>query len=206
MRVELDVGILQRLLKALDMAASFANKLLAGAQQAAQFLGLGIRHEAAADQPVGHQIGQPSGVIDIGLAPRDVLDVSGIGQHQGKIAVAQNVPNRLPVNAGRLHRDVRAPLACQPFRQGQKILCRRPERPYLPFDGTIRHVTLAGHHRVLVDVETSAMRIKDFHGSPPQAPPAWDSHPRNSRKRAPGSSPTLGAVRGAQESRVQLTN
>src|SRR5271167_4150102 len=40
-RVELDVGILQRLLKVLDMAASFANQLLAGAQQAAQFLGLG---------------------------------------------------------------------------------------------------------------------------------------------------------------------
>jgi len=147
-RVELDVGILQRLLQALDMAASFANELLAGTQQAAQFLCLGIRHKAAADQPMGHQIGQPGGVVDIGLAPRNVLDVPGIDQHQGKIVVAQNVPNRLPVDAGRLHRDVRALLACQPLRQGQEILCRRPERPALAFDGTVRHVTLAGHHRL----------------------------------------------------------
>ena len=108
-RVELDVGILQRLLQALDMAASLTNELLAGAQQAAQFLRLGVRHEAAADQAMGYQIGQPGGVVDIGLAPRHVLDVPGIGQHQGEIAVAQNVPNRLPVDAGRLHRDVRAP-------------------------------------------------------------------------------------------------
>ena len=47
---ELDVRILQRLLKSLDMAASLANELLAGAQQVAQNLGVGIRHEAAADQ------------------------------------------------------------------------------------------------------------------------------------------------------------
>ena len=92
------------------MAAAFANELLAGAQQAAQFLRLGIRHKAAADQPVGHQIGQPGGVVDIGLAPRDVLDMPGIRQHQGQIAVAQNMPDRLPVDAGRLHRHVRAPL------------------------------------------------------------------------------------------------
>ena len=74
------------------MAAAFADKLLAGAQQGTQLLRLGIRHKAAADQPVGQQIGQPGGVVDIGLAPRDVFDVPGIGQHQTNLAVAQNVP------------------------------------------------------------------------------------------------------------------
>jgi hypothetical protein len=34
----------------LDMAAAFANEFFAGAQQAAQFLRLGIGHKAAADQ------------------------------------------------------------------------------------------------------------------------------------------------------------
>jgi len=73
--IELDVGILQCLLKVLDTAASFANVLFAGAQQAAQFLRLDIGHKAAANQPMRHQIGQPSGIVDTGLAPWDVLDV-----------------------------------------------------------------------------------------------------------------------------------
>jgi hypothetical protein len=199
-RIELDVGILQCLLKALDMAAPFAHELLAGTQQSAQLLRRGIRHKAAADQPMRHQIGQPGGIVDIGLASRDVLNVPGIGQYQGKIAVAQNVPNRLPVDPGCLHRHVRDPLAGQPFRQSQEVPCRRLERPHL------HHVTRASHHRLLVDVETGAMRMQHFHGSPPIAPPAWDPPSQNSRNRAPGPLPTRGALRGARESRVQLAD
>src|SRR5262249_11251847 len=53
----------------------------------------------------------------------------------------------------------------------------------------------------------SAMRIQYFHGSSPNAPvPAWDSPSKNSKNRAPGLSPTRGALRGAPESRVQLAN
>ena len=37
-RIELDVGIFQRLLEPLDVAASLAHELLAGSQQSAQFL------------------------------------------------------------------------------------------------------------------------------------------------------------------------
>ena len=72
---ELDIGVLQGLLQPLDMAAALAHQLLAGAQQVAHLLGLLIRHETAADQAVRHKIGQPGGVIHVGLAPRHVLDV-----------------------------------------------------------------------------------------------------------------------------------
>src|SRR5215831_16225673 len=48
--IELDVGVLQRLLQPLDMAAAFASKLLAGAQQGTQLLRLRVRNKAAADQ------------------------------------------------------------------------------------------------------------------------------------------------------------
>ena len=75
---ELDVCILQRLLKSLDMAASLANELLAGAQQVAQDLSVGIRHEAAADQTMGEKIGQPSRIVDVGLAARHVFHVFGV--------------------------------------------------------------------------------------------------------------------------------
>ena len=82
-RIELDVGIFKRLLQALDMAAALPHQLLAGAQQVAHLLSLLIRHKAAADQAVRQQIGQPGGVVHVGLAPRHILDVRRVRQHQG---------------------------------------------------------------------------------------------------------------------------
>ena len=87
-RVELDVGVLQRLLQALDMAAALAHQLLAGAQQGAHFLGLLVRHKTAPDQAVRQKIGEPGGIVDVGLAPRHVLDMRRVRQHQREIAVA----------------------------------------------------------------------------------------------------------------------
>jgi hypothetical protein len=74
-RIELDVCILQCLLKSLDVAASLANELFARAQQVAQNLGLGIRHEARSDQTMGEKICQPSGIVDVGLAPRQCCGI-----------------------------------------------------------------------------------------------------------------------------------
>jgi len=82
-RIELDVGIFKRLLQALDMAAALPHQLLAGAQQVAHLLSLLIRHKAAADQAVRQQIGQPGGVVHVGLAPRHILDVRRVREHQG---------------------------------------------------------------------------------------------------------------------------
>jgi hypothetical protein len=49
------------------------------------------------------------------LPTGNILDVSGIRQNQFEIAVAQNVPDRLPVNAGRLHGHMGATLLGQPM-------------------------------------------------------------------------------------------
>jgi hypothetical protein len=45
------------------------------------------------------QLGDPLGVLDVGLAPRDVLDVAGVDQHQLEAAF-QEVVDRLPIDAG----------------------------------------------------------------------------------------------------------
>src|ERR1700720_3736433 len=66
-RVELDVGVLQRLLPPWDMAAALAHQLLAGAQQIAHLLGLLVRYKTAPDQAVRQKVGQPGGVVHIGL-------------------------------------------------------------------------------------------------------------------------------------------
>jgi hypothetical protein len=49
---------------------------------------------------MGQKIGQPGRVIDVGLAARHVLDMLGVCQHQLKIAIAEDVPDRLPVDPG----------------------------------------------------------------------------------------------------------
>lgn len=48
---------------------------------------------------MGQKIGQPGRVIDAGLAARHILDVFRARQHKRKIAVAEDVPDRLPVDS-----------------------------------------------------------------------------------------------------------
>ena len=186
------------------MAGPLAHQLLAGAQQAALFLRRGIGDETAADQAMRQQIGQPSCVVHVGLAAGHVLDMRRIGQGQRKIAVAEDVPDRLPVDPGRLHHDVGAALGSQPLRQRQQLGGRRLERADLAPDDAVRHMPHAGHHRILMHVEAGAVGVKNFHVAPPGAPPAWDVRQKNSRKRAPEPLPARGTIRGAQTSRIQL--
>jgi hypothetical protein len=105
-RIQLDVGILQGLLDPLRMTTAFAHELLAGAEQIPHLLGRLVGHEAGSNQPMGHQIGQPGGVVHIGLAPRHVFDMGGVGQYQGELAIGQNMPDRLPVDARRFQGDM----------------------------------------------------------------------------------------------------
>ena len=57
------------------------------------------------------QIGQPNGIVDVSLAPRHVLHMRGVSQHQFAIPICQNVPDRLPVHAGSFHGDMHHPFA-----------------------------------------------------------------------------------------------
>ena len=143
--IELDIGVLQGLLEPLDVAGPFAHDLLAGTQQTAHLLGLGVRHEAASDQSVGQKIGQPCRVVHVGLAARHVLHMRRVGQQQREIAIAEDVPDRLPVNSGRLHDDMGAALRGQPFRQFEQRPGRcstvRTSRWALPFSVWREHAT-----------------------------------------------------------------
>ena len=92
-RGELEVGVLEGLLDALDMAGLLAHELLARPEQVAHRAGAGVGHEARADQAVGEQVGEPDRVGDVGLAAGDVLHVRGVGQDQGT-AFARRAPAR----------------------------------------------------------------------------------------------------------------
>lgn len=82
-----------------------ADELFARARQIPPRLDGRRRHEAAADQPVRQQVGDPRRIVDIRLAPRHVADVLGIGEHELDLPL-QQMPDRFPVPPGGLQGDV----------------------------------------------------------------------------------------------------
>jgi hypothetical protein len=97
-----------------------AYQLRSRPRQIAHILNLGWRHEARPYQAVCEKIGNPHRVIDVALATRNIANVRSIREHQLEPAL-QDVPDRLPVDAGGLHRYVRDPLRRQPIPQLQQI-------------------------------------------------------------------------------------
>ena len=70
----------------------------------------------AADQTVRQQFGQPHSIVDVGFAARHVLHVRGVCPTPTRTPlIIQDVPHWLPVNAGRLHRHMRAIVCRQPL-------------------------------------------------------------------------------------------
>src|ERR1700720_1363296 len=116
------------------------------------------------------------------------------------------MPHRLPVDAGRLHRDMGTALASQPVRQREQLLGCRLEAAHLAPYRTVHHVPNAGHDRILVHVETGAMWVQNLHIPSCRCASRVGSRQTNSRERAPEPSPARGAIGGAPESWVQLTD
>ena len=92
---------------------------LAIAGQLAQLADRLGRHEVRLQQPGLSELAQPRRIRQIGLAPRDLLDVASVDQHQLEV-VLEHVPDRLPIHAGRLHHHLRDPVRGQPVTQRQQ--------------------------------------------------------------------------------------
>jgi len=150
-------------LYAQDVPRLLTAQLLARAHQRAHLLGRAVRHEARADKAMGQKIRHPVGIFDVALAAGYAFDMCSIGQHQLELAIGQDVPHRLPVDAGRFHGDMRAFVLGQPLRQRNQVRGRRGERANLLRRLAVDHEAHAGNHRVLVNVETTAAGMQDFH-------------------------------------------
>lgn len=81
----LDVRILQRLLNALRVTGNLAHQLLSVTRLIAKLFASG-RREAALDQTVREQIGDPHCIVHIGRAPRNVTNMHGIREQQVELA------------------------------------------------------------------------------------------------------------------------
>ena len=99
------------------------------------------------------------------LRPGHVLDLRRVGQDQHEPALGQDVPDRLPVDAGRLHGDVGAAVLRQPLGQLEQARGRGGEGADLAGDLAAGGEAHGGDHGRLVDVEAGAARIEDLHRS-----------------------------------------
>ena len=121
------------------------------------------RNEALGDQPMADQIGDPLGVLHIGLAPRHVADVAGIADDQFEMPFQHGI-DRAPVNAGALHADLRHPKLLQPVPQRLQIARHRPEGPDLLPRPLARGVDQdAEDDRLLMHVQPTTPLNDDFH-------------------------------------------
>ena len=75
------------------------------------------------------------------------------------------MPDRLPVNARRLHGHVGAAVLGQPGGQRQQARRGRAECTDLAFESAAARQTNAGDYRILVHVEPRAARVENVHGS-----------------------------------------
>jgi hypothetical protein len=159
---ELEIGVLQDLFDALHVGAALTHELLARAGEGARFLHRHGRHETGADQPMGEQIGEPHGVVDVGLAPGHVLDVRGVGQHQLEVPF-EDVPDGLPVHARGFHAHLLDALGIEPVGQGEQARGGRGERAHFLRGRPVPGNAYAGDHGLLGYVQPSAAPLNDIH-------------------------------------------
>ncbi len=116
------------------------------------------------------QVRNPFRIQDIGLATRQGLQVLRVDHQDFKLPF-QKIEDGFPVHAGALHRQVRALSRHQPIAQGQKFLGHGSKRARFFVAFTVRiHDQQTGHDRLLMDVQSTAARINNLHGSPPGSP------------------------------------
>ena len=73
---------------------------------------------------------QPRGIADIRLAARDVLGVTGVDDHHLEAALIEDLVERDPVDAGRLHRHRLDPALLEPVGQAMQVGGEGPEGPH----------------------------------------------------------------------------
>ena len=104
-RGQLDVGPFQHFLNSVGLPAALLHQAPPVAGQFPQ-LPLGpVRDETGLQKAVAQQVGNPFGILHVGLAPRHGLHVAGVDHHHGELLL-QEIVDRFPVDPGALHRHL----------------------------------------------------------------------------------------------------
>ena len=118
---QLDVHLGERLLHPLDAGAEAAHVIAPLAPIGPCDADLGWRMERIAEQAVGVQLQQPLALLHVALAPGQILRVAGVDQIDLESAGVEDLVQRHPIDAGRLHRDRRHAALLEPVGQPMQV-------------------------------------------------------------------------------------
>ena len=102
--VQLQIHLDQGFLNVLDVSAGVLDQPGAVAPVGAQDADLVGRAEGGGQEAVAVELLQPLAILDVGFAAGQVLDVAGVDQADLEAVGLQDLADRDPVDAGRLHR------------------------------------------------------------------------------------------------------
>src|SRR6266851_37814 len=166
---QLDVGAFERLLQSIHLGRPLVDQRGPIAYEFAQLALVPIRNEARTQQTMTEQIGNPLGIFDVGFAAWHGLQVLRVDDQQGeRLALLQDVVDRLPVDPSGFHRYVGAATLDQPLAQGFQVGCHRPKGAHFLVDHALRR--RAQHtrdNRLLVHVQPGTPLVNNVHLSPP---------------------------------------
>jgi hypothetical protein len=113
--------------------------------------------------PEGVEFLQPLAVVDVSLAPRNVLGMAGVDQANLKAVFLQHLKKRNPVNSGRFHGDRLDLAPLEPFAQGDQIASKHSETAHGIFVPILRH----GHPmRIGSYIDSSSVEVHFLQKSP----------------------------------------
>ena len=102
---QLDVHPRQHLLHPLDARADRVHMVAALASVGPDDANLGGRVKGVAEEAVGVELQQPLALLHVALAPGEILGVPRVHQIDLKAPRVEDLVQRNPIDAGRLHRD-----------------------------------------------------------------------------------------------------
>jgi hypothetical protein len=119
--VELKVHLCQRLLHVLDMRGRIFEQTLALTHVCTQHGDLAFGPKAGTQQTVRMKPLEPLRIADIALASGHVLGIARIDEEHRKATGVEQLENRNPIHAGRLHNDRLDAAFCKPIHQPVQI-------------------------------------------------------------------------------------
>jgi hypothetical protein len=154
--VELDVHEHERLLHVLDVRGGVLDDALSMTKQRTQSSDALTRSKTGAQQTVLVELLQPLRVVHVGLATRDILGVARVDQEDLEASRFEDLEDRNPIHAGRLHRDGRDANRLEPVSQRVQVAGEAIERPHrlgIAIRGD------RGYMERRADIKTSRMRV-----------------------------------------------
>lgn len=195
---ELDVGVFEGLVDAIDDRCAVSNELRPMAREVAQLTNRRRGHEAPTQQTMLEKLSDPFAILDVRLPTGNLLDVPGIDEEDLETPL-ENVPDGLPEHSRGLHRHVRDAGFGHPIRQSKQVRGHRRERPNLGVElAVLPDDPAARNDGLLMDVQTTATPVHYLHGSLLDGEPVGGPPEKNdSDTRSPGKAgETISGTKG----------